>query len=372
MGNWVSVKLVHFADLHLDAHFAWLGGTPQLARQRRQALRETLLRITELTRAVQADALLSGGDLFEHERVTPDTAEFLKSAFAALAPTRVFLAPGNHDWLGPQSIYNQAGWSSNVHIFRSARLEPVELEAGITLWGAAHCAPANTDGFLDSFRVDREGVNLALFHGSERSWISTQGAGKVPHAPFDAAQIREAGLDFAFLGHFHTPKDSPLFSYPGNPEPLAFGETGERGVLVATVQPGSPTFVERREVASARLEDLVIDLTGCAHQQDVRDRVSAAAAALPAFARATIEGEVAPEVDVELADLQSLVGPNIQLRVGAVTFGYNLEAIRTEPTIRGQFVQDVLDDASLAEDTRRRILVTGLRALEGRTDLGVL
>ena len=44
----VTVKLVFFADLHLDAPFAWLGGSQLAARRRRQALRETLRNITRL------------------------------------------------------------------------------------------------------------------------------------------------------------------------------------------------------------------------------------------------------------------------------------------------------------------------------------
>ncbi len=366
------MKLVHFSDLHLDASFAWLGRTPQLARARRQSLRDTLINIAEVVRDVEADALLCGGDLFEHERVTPDTGEFLRKTFAELASVRVFIAPGNHDWLGPQSLYNQVTWSPNVHIFRTSQLEPVEVTDGVVLWGAAHCAPANTDGFLDSFRVDRPGVNLALFHGSERAWFLQQGTGKVPHAPFDASQISAAGLTFAFLGHFHTPKDTPYLSYPGNPDPLTFGEAGERGVVIATVGMDGTVELERRAVASTRTDEIVLDLTGCKNQQEVRNRVTQRVGGIVWFLRLTLEGEVAPEVDVELNDLQPLVGPKVQIRVGNLTSGYNLDAIRHESTIRGQFVQDVMADVSLPDDTRRRILVTGLRALEGRTDLGVL
>ncbi|MEP6871095.1 MAG: metallophosphoesterase [Anaerolineaceae bacterium] len=365
------MKLIHFSDLHLDAHFAWLAGAPELARERRQSLRETLTKIVLIVQENDADALLCGGDLFEHERVTPDTGEFLRQTFAALDPLRVFIAPGNHDWLGPQSLYNQVEWSANVHVFRSNRLEPVELRDGIHLWGAAHCAPANTDGFLDSFQVDRPGVNLALFHGSERSWITSEEGGKAPHAPFDAEQIPLAGLDFAFLGHFHTPKDMPHFSYPGNPDPLAFGETGVRGAVIATVSENGTVTVERKVVAHSRVSDLVIDLTGCTNQQNVRDRLVGSLTGIDGYVRVTLEGEIGAEVDVAKGDLERLVGSKVQLNVGRVTVSYNLEAIREEPTIRGRFVQDVEADLSLSEDERRRILVTGLRALEGRPDLEV-
>ena len=39
-----------------------------------------------------------------------------------------------------------------------------------------------------------------------------------------------------------------------------------------------------------------------------------------------------------------------------------------EQTIRGQFVRDVLSSDELDQDKRRRVLVTGLRALDGRGD----
>jgi exonuclease SbcD len=84
--------------------------------------------------------------------------------------------------------------------FSEPRLTPVGLADGLTLWGAAHRSPANTPGFLDNgFQVDRDGIHLALFHGSERAWFTEQETGKQPHAPFDASQIQSAGLHHALL-----------------------------------------------------------------------------------------------------------------------------------------------------------------------------
>ena len=40
------VKIVHFADLHLDSGFAWVGADGAAARRRRQSLRDSLDRIT--------------------------------------------------------------------------------------------------------------------------------------------------------------------------------------------------------------------------------------------------------------------------------------------------------------------------------------
>jgi DNA repair protein SbcD/Mre11 len=363
------VKLVVFSDLHLDAQFAWLGADPQAARGRRQALRDTLQRIVALVREVKADALLCGGDLYEHERYTPDTAQFVRSVFAQLHPIRVFLAPGNHDWYGPTSLYHQVDWTDNVVVFREARLEPVGLDDGLTLWGAAHRAPANTDGF----RVDRGGVNLALFHGSEQSWFAEQGEGKAPHAPFRPEQIEQAGLDHAFLGHFHKPRDAERYTYPGNPDPLTFGEDIERGAVIATILPDGRVQRERRRVAVTDCHDLVLDVGGCASQQDVRERLTAMTSALRGVARVTVQGELDPRIDLRVSDLRDCAPglDALMLTAGRLEVSYDFEAIAAEPTVRGELVRNVRA-AVMPEARRRRILVTALRALDGREDLEVL
>ena len=120
-----SMKLLHFADLHLDAPFAW--ASPETARSRRRNRRDALTQIVALAEAESVDAILSAGDLFEQDRIGPDTVEFLRSTFER-TDRRVYLAPGNHDWLSPRSPYALVEWSPNVHVFTEAELRPVELD----------------------------------------------------------------------------------------------------------------------------------------------------------------------------------------------------------------------------------------------------
>jgi DNA repair exonuclease SbcCD nuclease subunit len=365
----VGVKLLHFGDLHLDAPFRW--APLEVARSHRRALRKTLTRICRLAGELDADALCCAGDLYEQERFTPDTAEFLRSSFAELAPTPVFIAPGNHDWYGPSSLYRQVEWSANVHVFEQGGLAAVELADGITLWGAGHRAPANTPGFLDGFHVDRSGVHLALFHGSEQGELAYQGEEKIPHAPFRAGEISAAGLDHALLGHFHTPRDAPLYTYPGNPDPLTFGETGDRGAVLLQVAADGAITRERHRVAVSAMTDVTVDLTGTTHSGQVDDRVLQAVAGLSGMVRVTLIGEVGPDVDLRLQDVEALPVPHLDAlvaRLGQVFPAYDLESLKEEPTVRGQFVRDVQGSLELTEDQRRRVLVTGLRALAGRGD----
>ena len=367
------MKIVHFSDLHLDSSFAWAGATGGAARKRRQALRDTLVRIVDLTRRVNADALFCGGDLYEQEYFRPDTAEFLKDTFAGLAPLPVYIAPGNHDWYGPQSLYAQVAWSENVHVFREAVLRRVALDDGLWLWGAAHLGPANTGNFLEGFRGEQSGIHIALFHGAERSWFGEQDTGKQPHAAFNASEVEAAGLAHAFLGHYHRPKNAEFHTYPGNPDPLAFGEDGERGAVVATIGPDGRVERARQRVAVTEAHDLELDVTGLANQQQILDRLEAKASSLSGFVRLTVRGEHAPTIDIQESDLRDRLSNFEAMKIvfGDLRPTYNLASIGQEPTVRGQFVRDVFD-SNLAEEEKQRVVVTGLRALEGRTDLEVI
>ncbi len=318
------------------------------------------------------DAFCVAGDLFEHERVTEDTARFLADKFAGLDPIRVFLAPGNHDWLGPASIYHRTSWPSNVTLFDEPRLVPVTLEEGLTLWGAAHTAPAGTRGFLEGFRVDRGGVHLALFHGSEQTAMTAEAKTKIPHAPFLAAEIPAAGIAHAMVGHIHTPFDGPFHTYPGNPEPLTFGETGERGAVVVDVAADGTISTRRRKVAHTTVTEAELDVTGLGHSEAVREAVVDLLGSRSGVARLALRGDLDPDVDLDpdawRASLPAL--DVLVVRTSGVHDAYDIESLKGEETVRGQFVRDVLASDEDAETTRR-ILTTGLRALAGRDDLEV-
>src|SRR5712691_6937510 len=129
------MRILLVSDVHLDSPFAW--AKPEVARRRHQALRDAFVRSIQLAIDQRVDVICCGGDLFEHERVSPDTGQFLRAQLERADPIPVYIAPGNHDRLGPESLYRRVGWSPNVHVFDSPRLTPIPIVDGLTLWGGA-------------------------------------------------------------------------------------------------------------------------------------------------------------------------------------------------------------------------------------------
>lgn len=275
---------------------------------------------------------------------------------------------GNEQKIIRERPYHSLGRAGGV----AREVQPVTLDDGLTLWGAAHRAPANTDGFLDGFRVDRSGVHIALFHGAELGSLHFEAEGKQPHAPFREAQLTQAGLHHAFVGHYHRARQTQLITYPGNPEPLSFGEDSGRGAVLATI--GGDGSIQRQtyDVAETAVSDIRVDVSGCGSRTEIVTAVEQALKQHRGIVRATIVGDVGADVDVQRSDLQGLRLPDIdacqyQLQLSAA---YDLDAITHEKTVRGEFVREVRE-AQLDPNVERRVLVTGLRALAGRRDLEV-
>ena len=153
--------------------------------------------------------------------------------------------------------------------------------------------------------------------------------------------------------------------------PSARTASAEQSSRPSTLRGGSPesaTFV-----AQTAVHDIEIDVSGCTTQQQIRDNIAERVEGLGGFARLIVRGNVAPDIGFAESDLRDAMSAfsAVQIRLGALRTGYDVESLRVEPTVRGQFVADVLD-AGLDSAEERRVLTAGLRALEGRRDLEVL
>ncbi|MEO6989235.1 MAG: metallophosphoesterase [Aquihabitans sp.] len=366
-----TIKIGHLADVHLDSAFRWAG--PEVGGRWRRAIRTTVTNAVDVALAEQVDAFFLGGDIYEHDYVSPDTAQFLADTLARLAPIPVLVAPGNHDYLCPSSLWVQASWSYNVHVFDFDRWQPFELVDGLTVWGTAHGRPAGTGPMLDQLGIDRGGINIGLFHGALRSGVPTGATAPEPHLPFDHVDIQRAGLHHAFSGHYHNPRHDEWLTYPGNPHPLTFGESPGRGLVIARIHDDGRVEADVRNVSPTTFHDVTVDLTEAHSSEVVRERVAAALTGLRGAARVHLVGDLATDLDLDAIGLTDQKGSldAIVLRSSGLRPGYDLESIRNEATVRGQFLRDLEARTDLPPERHAAILQTGLRALDGRTDLAV-
>ena len=222
------MKLLHASDFHLDSPLTGLGA--EKSALRRRELRELPSRLARLARDEGVDLVLLPGDLFDGERVYPETVRALSGALADMA-VPVFIAPGNHDWFHEKSPY-AAPWPDNVYIFTSPALQAIELpELNCVVHGCAFTAPHREDDPLAGFAAPADGrLHLLCVHGD----VGPAGN----YAPIDPRSLERSGAAYAALGHIHAAGSGragrTLWAYPGCPEGRGFDEPGVKGALIVS------------------------------------------------------------------------------------------------------------------------------------------
>src|SRR6202165_2282212 len=335
----MTIRLLHLSDLHLDRAFASMGCQGELARRRRQGLREALSAAGRLAAERECAAVTIGGDLYEHERAGIDTARFLAD---------------------------------------TSRFVPVELTDGVTVWGLAHREPSwQGDPLAGTPATEASGVHLALFHGAE---LGSRPDGKSVHGPFRAERIRSSGFAAALCGHYHRRRlDSAMgLLYPGTPEPLGFDEEGARGPVIVEVGGRGDIRFIAQDTNSWSVSTVRCDAADCGSDESVIEEVamSCAAVGLVDPERTMIRVDIAGAVDCSLSLDAYTIERAVRERLGLAAVKVrdlttpllDLETALTEESTRGAFIRAAraaaaadLDEDGALDDALRY----GLMALSG-------
>lgn len=285
------MKILHSADFHLDSPIQ--GRSEGQMRQLKAAQLEIPGKLAKLCKAEGCDLVLLSGDLFDGA-YTRQSLDAVRTALEEMA-VPVFISPGNHDFIAPESPYVTERWPENVHIFTGQSMESVELPAlNCRIYGAAYhgmdCA-----ALLENFRAEGEELyHIGVLHGDPTQSRS-------PYCPISTVQVAQSGLDYLALGHIHK-GDSfragrTLCAWPGCPMGRGFDELEEKGALIVTLKDTHQArFVP---LDTVRFYDYTVNAG--------EDPVRAVESVLPAlgnedFYRITLTG---PSAGVDLAQLQN-------------------------------------------------------------------
>lgn len=296
------MKILHSADWHLDSPFQ--GRSPEQALLLRRALLTVPYQVVAAARSEQCDLIVLSGDLFDGP-CSPESLRALQTALEE-AEIPVVIAPGNHDYAGPNSPWLTERWPGNVRIFTKPEIECVDFpELDCRVYGAAFSgtdAPALLEGF---FADGPQRYHLGVLHGDPTQASS-------PYNPVTAEQIQRSQLDYLALGHIHKGGSiqcgKTLCAWPGCPMGRGFDELDTKGVLIVRLDEGCNTTFLPLDVPRFYWLEAEVET----------DAAAAIARCLPAaagtdFFRITLTGESEP-VDTDALVAQFAQFPNLELR----------------------------------------------------------
>ena len=360
------ITFLHGADFHLDSPFHAL--SPDQAAERRQEQRQLLTRLADTARETQAQLIFLAGDLFDSQRVRPETLELLQETLEGLE-AQVFISPGNHDPYTPSSPYARLTWPSHVHIFTSPYPERVELpHLGAVVYGSAFLSPHRVDSPLLDLQAQDEGlISFGCFHGDTSTPFSRYG-------PITQEEIARCGLDYLALGHHHAASGiqmmgSTYYAWPGCPEGRGFDEAGEKGIYLGRTD-GFACELDFLPLAHRQYRQVDLDITGQDPQEALRAFLTQSDSR--DILRISLTGE--RQADLDLAALTALAAPHaysVTLK-DATSLPQALWARKEEDTLTGLFLGSMARKIAEASPEERAFLERavrfGLAALEGREE----
>jgi DNA repair exonuclease SbcCD nuclease subunit len=274
----VVLKLLHTADWHLGRKFAAFRDEDATTLSR--ARMTVLDRILGAAERHAVDAVLCAGDLFDEP--TPGK-EWWEGLAQRLQQRRwenrpVFLLPGNHDPLLPDSIWDEG------HPFRSALPPWVHvidrdlcehpLSANAVLYAVpcrSRAGQSDPTERIPHRAPGDERIRIGLVHGSTFDVPGCQ-----TNFPIATDAAIERGLDYLAIGDTHgfrfVPPDrtQPPTIYPGTPEPTAFDERDPGNVAVVFFNRRRRAQVQPEPVAHWTWEDCSVG--SLAELRTLRDR----------------------------------------------------------------------------------------------------
>ena len=326
------IKILHSADWHLDSPL--LFRSPEQTQLLRKALSQIPGKIAAICQEQGCDMMLLSGDLFDGPYAA-DTLLSLRNALEQVG-VPVFIAPGNHDFVGTDSPWLSERWPANVHIFTHPVMESKTLpELDCRVYGAGFTSMDCPSVLADFSPEHTERYAVGVLHGDPTQVNS-------PYCPITTQQVKQSGLDYLALGHIHKGDSfragKTLCAWPGCPMGRGFDEQGEKGVLIVTVDDTVTTqFIP---LDTPRFYDLEIPAT------------QPLSSVLPPvgnkdFYRITFAG---PSEPMDLAKLEQEFSrfPNLELR-DRTTPPVNIWGSAGEDTFEGMYFK-LLHDAMETQD----------------------
>ena len=238
MNSRPRLRMLHTSDVHLGAYDHGRGGELEQMRER---LHDSFRSVVDLALREQVDLLVVAGDFIDNARVREETLEFA-AAEVSRAGMPVIVTPGNHDHVGPGTVYDRIDFRAqapNLLLMRSPEGETVALEElDVQLWGRAHTEQdPRFSPFGDAPPRGDAAWQIAVGHGH---FIHRRAA--LQHSfHILESELEALDRDYVALGHWErltrVAAGDATAAYSGSPQSLSGGSSVGGRALLVDLQP---------------------------------------------------------------------------------------------------------------------------------------
>lgn len=355
------MKLIHCADLHLDAKME--SSLPrEKAKERRLEILRTFTRLVDEAERLGVEAILLCGDLFDAKTISAGARNCVLDAVTQHPQIIFYYLQGNHDQ--NSFLSDLEALPENLRTFGGDWTTYEQNEVSIT---GAEISDDTAAGLMERLILDADRVNIVMLHG-----MVTEYGGKTEKEGFSLRAIRGRNIDYLALGHVHSYRqekldDRGVWCYCGCLEGRGFDECGPKGYVLLEIENGKAagTFVP---FARRMLHEIPVDISGLLTHEEIRRAVESALAGIPSgdMVKVVLTGEVAPEAEKDAEWIRSWLSDSYYfLKVKDRTkLSICPEDYQYDVSLKGEFVRLVMA-SRMPKEEKEQVLRLGIRALTG-------
>lgn len=354
------MKIIHTADIHLDSLMATHLSEAQ-AQKRRLELRQNFANLISYAKRNSVQIVLISGDLFDTIGCSRNAKEFVLDQVRNSSEITFLYLKGNHD----HNVYRNEKLPENLKLFLE-EWTYFKFDDDICICGTT-IKEANNGDIFSRLKLNPQDKNIVALHGQ----ITNSNAENTSYGiPLDS--LRDKNIDYLALGHLHNFEEGELdsraiYTYSGALEGRGFDECGDKGfiLLESTPKGFKHKFIPfcTRKLHEIRCEVQSQDTTSKILQNiiakcesvDKRDLI-----------KVILLGEHDLDIPIDTEYIaEELNGKFFFARVvNKLKPKLDLESLKTDVSIKGEFVRLVLSQ-ELNEEDKQKIIEYGTKALDG-------
>lgn len=362
------MKIIHCADIHLGSSLT-ANFDKRKADERKAELFTTFSKMFEYANNNSVGTIIIAGDLFDKDEGLKKLKNNVVNLIEKYPHISVYYTKGNHDNKNafeniPSNLYffKESDWTTYL-VPNSKKIKITSIELN-----------RNNKGYIyNTLNLKNDDFNIVVMHGQE-----TNSDGKRDAETINLNSLKGRNIDYLALGHIHTYKETKLdnrctYCYSGCLEGRGFDETGEHGFVLLDIDEDKHTYTtlfvpfskrkiyyEEIDVSKATNTISAIDI--------IKDKIQNLNSKEESLAEFVLTGDLDLDVNIDEDCIYSKFKDDFYLLKIRSNYSIriNYKDFENDESLKGEFVRLVMNDNSINEEEKEKIIKYGLDALMGK------
>lgn len=362
------MKIIHCADLHLDAKMT-SNLSKEQAKERKNEILRTYVHMVEYAKANDVSVILIAGDLFDTRNVSAMVRNTVKESIINNPQIEFLYLRGNHD--NDNFLTKLDEMPENLKLFSDKEWVSYSFLNGKVSITGLELTKDNQVTAYNELVLSHDTYNIVTLHGQAGEYKSAHAAENI-----SLSDLKNKNIDYLALGHVHKYMVEKLdargvYCYSGCLEGRGFDECGQKGFVLIEIEEDTLQATLKTVSCAARtLYTLPVDITGVLSTNEAAKRVEAAINTKPfpsaSLVKIVLNGALNVECELNVEYLEELFADYYYLVKieNATTLEINYDDYEKDESLKGEFVR-MVKNSDLSPEKKSEVIRCGILALSG-------